>query len=348
MSIGILESSLIHTVYCMYTWGGAPWRRGPGAAAPRTVVRQPTLARRTGISLGRHGQGIVAPLEVILRPKNAGLGSAEGFTGGDFEPPPSAENCPTWDEAGGAKKRRRHREFDDKILARPLEEGAAEAVARVHKALARASRWSSGQGELCYGEATAAIAKAMERVREQSSSGTLKTAELIREFTALKEQFPREYTTYRLADAARAIAAPLLRAAVFQQWEPLEDPSRGLEAVTGLKGALLDDGSAASPYAALVDDVVVGPVLASAAETWEARDPAPMVRFLETWRDALPLPATQRLLEQAVMPKLAAAVESWEPVSNPHGSGRGRDRRENGGGVRRTGSSIHPSVHVLV
>jgi len=157
----------------------------------------------------------------------------------------------------------------------------------------------------------------MERVQEQSSSGTLKTAELIREFTALKEQFPREYTTYRLADAARAIAAPLLRAAVFQQWEPLEDPSRGLGAVTRLKDALLDDGSAASPYAALVDDVVVGPVLASAAETWEARDPAQMVRFLETWRDALPLPATQRLLEQAVMPKLSAAVESWEPRWEP-------------------------------
>jgi tuftelin-interacting protein 11 len=69
---------------------------------------------------------------------------------------------------------------------------------------------------------------------------------------------------------------------VFQQWEPLEDPSRGLEAVTRLKDALLDDGSAASPYAALVDDVVVGAVLASAAETWEAMDPEPMVRFLET------------------------------------------------------------------
>ena len=45
--------------------------------------------------------------------------------------------------------------------------------------------------------------------------------ELIREFAALKERCPREYTAYRLAHAARAIAAPLLRAA-FQ-----EDSSRG-------------------------------------------------------------------------------------------------------------------------
>lgn len=61
----------------------------------------------------------------------------------------------------------------------------------------------------------------MKRAQEQSASGTLTTGELIREFAALKERCPREYTAYRLAHAARAIAAPLLRAA-FQ-----EDSSRG-------------------------------------------------------------------------------------------------------------------------
>jgi tuftelin-interacting protein 11 len=156
----------------------------------------------------------------------------------------------------------------------------------------------------------------MKRVQMQSASGTLTTGELVREFAALKERCPREYTAYRLGHAARAIAAPLLRAA-FQRWEPLEDPSRGLETVTTLRDILSDDGSAASPYGALVDDVVVGPALASAAETWEARNPEPMARFLETWGDALPLSAVQRLLEQVVVPKLSAAVESWEPRWEP-------------------------------
>ncbi|XP_034604767.2 septin and tuftelin-interacting protein 1 homolog 1 [Setaria viridis] len=291
----------------------------PGSLASNTVVAKmmKRMNYKEGTGLGRHGQGIVAPIEVIPRPKNAGLGTAEGSITGwaDDEPPPSAENWPKWDEAGGAKKRKRDLVFDVKILATPPEERAAEAVAWVHKALARASRWSSGgQGEPCYGEETlaAAISKAIARVQEASASGALTTGELIREFTALKEQCPREYTTYRLA-----IAAPLLRRAVFRQWEPLSDPSRGQEAVLELKGTLLDDGSAASPYAALVDDVVVGPALASAAETWDARDPEPMVRFLETWGDALPLPAIQRVLEQVVMPKLSAAVESWEPLWGP-------------------------------
>ncbi|KAF8702695.1 hypothetical protein HU200_032518 [Digitaria exilis] len=293
----------------------------PGSLASNTVVAKmmKRMNYKEGAGLGRRGQGIVAPIEVIPRPKNAGLGTAEGSIAGAFDPPTSSENWPKWDDVQGAKKqkrRRHHQELDDdKILSKPLDESAAEAVARVHKALARASRWSSGgpsQGEETTTTRTV-IGMAMDRVQ----TGTLTTAELVREFTVLKEKCPREYTAYRLADAARAIVAPLLRAA-FRHWDPLEDPSRGLEAMTKLKDTLLDDELAASPYAALVDDVVVGAVLASsAAETWDARHPEPMVRFLEMWgkqKDALlPPPAMQRIVSQVVMPKLSAAVESWDP-----------------------------------
>ncbi|CAN6228833.1 unnamed protein product [Urochloa humidicola] len=117
----------------------------PGSLASNTVVAK--MMRRMnykeGTGLGRHGQGIVAPVEVIPRPKNAGLGTAEGrFVTGDLDPlPPSAENWPKWDEAGGSSKKRTKRDpvvFEDaKTLVRRMEEsGAAEAVARVQKALA--------------------------------------------------------------------------------------------------------------------------------------------------------------------------------------------------------------------
>ncbi|CAN6240123.1 unnamed protein product [Urochloa humidicola] len=42
-----------------------------------------------------------------------------------------------------------------------------------------------------------------------------------------------------------------------------------------------------------------------------------MIRLLETWGDALPVPAIQRVLELAVMPRLSAAVASWEPRWEP-------------------------------
>ncbi|CAN6235604.1 unnamed protein product [Urochloa humidicola] len=313
----------------------------PGSLASNTVVAKmmKRMNYKEGAGLGRRGQGIVAPVEVTPRPKNAGLGTAEGrFTSRseDLEPPPpSAENWPKWDEAeAGGSSRKRKRDppvFDDVVttLARRLEQtAAAEAVARVLKALARPPpRWSSGaRAEPRHGveteteTAAMVISKAMERVREESASGALTAGAVALEFAALKEAFPREYAAFHLADAARAIAAPLLRRAVFRQWDPLADPSRGVDAVAGLRGALLDDGSASSPYAALVDDVVVGAVLAAAVSggrAWDARDPDPMVRFLETWGDALPVPSIQRVLEAAVMPRLLAAVASWEPRWDP-------------------------------
>ncbi|CAL5015975.1 unnamed protein product [Urochloa decumbens] len=326
--------------WSLSSWDPAPQATSPapGSLASNTVVAKmmKRMNYKEGAGLGRNGQGIVAPVELIPRPKNAGLGTAEGrFTREDLlEPPPSAENWPKWDEARGSSKKRKRDPpgFDDvKTAARRMEESAAaEAVARVQKALARPPpRWSSGaaQGEShshWHGEETETaamvISKAMDRVQEGSVSGVVTAGALALEFTALKERYPREYAAFRLADAARAIAAPLLRRAVFRQWDPLGDPSRGLDAVAGLRGALLDDGSDASPYAALVGDVVVGAVLLASTATgrgWDARDPDPMIRLLETWGDALPVPAIQRVLELAVMPRLSAAVASWEPRWEP-------------------------------
>ncbi|KAL6903683.1 hypothetical protein ACP4OV_004496 [Aristida adscensionis] len=295
-----------------------PVRRATAPPEPGSLVSNAVVAKmmkrmnyKEGAGLGKHGQGITAPIDLALRPKNAGLGTVEGSSAGGLDgPPPSADDWPKWGDAaaGGAKKRGREQ---------PPEESAAEAAARVQKLFVRAARWSSG-----HEEKTAAIdiAKAMERLQKEAASGTLTPASLVREFAALKETHPGEYTAYRLADAARAIAAPLLRP-VFHRWEPLREPSRGLADVAALKGILLADGDgdgecgqAASPYAALVDDVVVEAARASpAVEAWDARDADAMVRFLETWGDALPPPAIRRLLEQVVVPRLAAGVEAWEP-----------------------------------
>ncbi|KAK3142097.1 hypothetical protein QOZ80_4BG0342170 [Eleusine coracana subsp. coracana] len=283
---------------------------------------------KEGSGLGKHGQGFTAPIELALRPKNAGLGTVEGpmiSWGSDDDdemaPRPSAENWPKWDNSGGGKGKKKQgsrdfagpeRDVDAAVsLSRPMEKGsAAEVVAMVRNALAEAA--PDGDREE---ETVAAIADSMKRVEEASASGTLTLASLILEFKALKEACPREYAALRLAEAARAIVTPPLRA-LFRGWDPLRDPSRGVHAVTALRDAqiLTDDEDADSPFAALVDDVVVGPVLTS---EWNARDYAPMFGFLETWGGTLPPGAVRRLLRELVAPRLAAAVEAWEPRWDP-------------------------------
>jgi tuftelin-interacting protein 11 len=147
----------------------------------------------------------------------------------------------------------------------------------------------------------------MKWVQEETASGTLTAGDLICKFKALKERCPQEYAAFRLADAARAVVAQVLRSA-FRRWEPLKDPSRGLNTLRHV--LLAGDGSAAS----LVGDAVVEAVRAA---EWNARDYGPMFLLVETWAGTLPPAATRRVLEEVVAPRLAAAVEEWEPRWEP-------------------------------
>ncbi|KAL3729828.1 hypothetical protein ACJRO7_026901 [Eucalyptus globulus] len=69
-------------------------------------------------------------------------------------------------------------------------------------------------------------------------------------------------------------------------WDPLWNPSRGLEVVSRWKSLLhgqecLNIWDLGSPNTRLVSEVVLPVVRISGINTWKARDPKPMLRFLE-------------------------------------------------------------------
>ncbi|KAG9448584.1 hypothetical protein H6P81_008549 [Aristolochia fimbriata] len=159
----------------------------------------------------------------------------------------------------------------------------------------------------------------LDSLKEESLSGTMTLDFLAKTFKDLQRTFGSDYKHYNLSCIACSFAFPLF-IRVFQGWDPLTNPSHGLELVSSWKDLLLGDDpydysdvNVAPPYTQLVMEVIFPAVRISSTHTWKARDPEPMLRYLELWDKLLPPPVLQSILQMVVMPKLSEAVETWDP-----------------------------------
>ncbi|XP_019157719.1 PREDICTED: septin and tuftelin-interacting protein 1 homolog 1-like [Ipomoea nil] len=163
-----------------------------------------------------------------------------------------------------------------------------------------------------------AIMNELDRIDEESKEGTLTLDSLVNSFMNLQQRYADDYKLYNLSSIACSHSLPLF-IRVFQGWDPLQNPTHGLEIVSSWKNLLQDnsfdfsDSDMRSPYSQLFIEVVFPAVRISMTNTWQARNPEPMLRFLASWEKLLPPVVLHTILDNIVLPKLSAAVDSWDP-----------------------------------
>ncbi|VAH73452.1 unnamed protein product [Triticum turgidum subsp. durum] len=371
----------------------------PGSLESNTKVAKmmAMMGYKRGEGLGKNAQGITAPVETTLRPKNAGLGSVEGFKEPRAftpkenlppppPPPPAKKEKQRWSKKASAKKdqvltknellaRRAEQEQDEqptfvqKVIdmrgpqARVLtdlkglstehemeandvpmpelqynvrllvdeteadivrldgqlrrEQEKVASLVREKEKVAKQEALQKHQLQVME-----TIADVLEKVRVDDTAGLLTLGGLLKTFQELKVHYEEEFKMCSVAWVACRFAHPLL-IRVFQGWQPLENPLFGLEVMSSWKDLLQGDQpydfsdatESMAPYAQLVSEVILPAVRISGTNSWKARDPEPMLRFLESWERLLPPIVLHSILEHVIMPKLTAAVESWDPRS---------------------------------
>nr|GMC97120.1 septin and tuftelin-interacting protein 1 homolog 1-like [Ipomoea batatas] len=153
------------------------------------------------------------------------------------------------------------------------------------------------------------IMNELDRIDKESKEGTLTLDSLVNSFLDLQQRYADDYNLFNLSSIACSHALPLF-IRVFQGWDPLQNPEHGLEIISLWKNLLQDNSSL---YSQLFMEVVFPAIRISGTNTWQARDPEPMLGFLDSWEKLLPTGALHTILDNIVLPKLVAAVDSWDP-----------------------------------
>jgi hypothetical protein len=137
----------------------------------------------------------------------------------------------------------------------------------------------------------------------------------------LLTEYPSYYKEISLPDTMRKMLVPIMQETLKQLtwYDLLELPNRKMEAVRKLKYILLDDGSTSSPYAGLLIERVVNPIMKWLKEMWTPTKFPQQEQLVQFLHNLPPEFLHDRdFLHDVVLPRLSSAPDrydaSWEIV----------------------------------
>ena len=153
---------------------------------------------------------------------------------------------------------------------------------------------------------------------------------VVTELETLQVEYRNEIQQFGLSEAAVAAIHPLFKQEMLD-WEPLEKPMHLVPYIHRLRTvlsiskdiiALLNGGDAfdgirrhksTTPYETMIYTLWLPKVRTAITNEWDAHFPAALIALFEAWKDILPPFIYHNVINQLIVQKLSAAVQSWNP-----------------------------------
>ncbi|KAF6204403.1 hypothetical protein GE061_002744 [Apolygus lucorum] len=167
------------------------------------------------------------------------------------------------------------------------------------------------------------LLETLERLMKGANEGTMTLEEMAFAYKKLREKHPNEYLMYDLPSLAPSFVRPILKS-TLSSWDPMKNPEQPLGEFAQWKQVLSETQSAHTLSAATLQDPFHRllwdawmPCIRIAVNSWNVKEPQPLIILLDTWRPLLPSWILDNILQQLVMPRLQNTAEEWNPLMDP-------------------------------
>jgi tuftelin-interacting protein 11 len=185
------------------------------------------------------------------------------------------------------------------------------------------------------------LVEGVEGLKVDSGNATNDLAaweEMTAKLRALQEAFTHDIERFGLQEAAVGALHPLFKRRM-DGWEPLQEPELlvsdlvELKTILGLSQDSLSKANgihdrdnpyaksrrqkSTSPYETMIYTLWL-PKIRTAITNWSVLDSAPLTKLVSAWRPLLPAFIYSNLMDQLLVPKLAAALQTWDARKPSH------------------------------